>query len=109
MPTATMQETITPLQEIEARLHERFPDSRPSREEAGEFLHKQYPQMDGGISIAIALAGLALQGWQVYRFERDRRDQAKSSTNGGACPQCGKPPEKTTIVGKSVCENGHTW
>lgn len=109
MPTAPLQETITPLQEIETRLHERFPDDPPSREEAGEFLHKQYPHMDGGISIAIALAALALQGWQVYREEQDRRRRTKASTAGNACPRCGEPPERTTVDGKSVCKNGHTW
>ncbi|HJP98878.1 MAG TPA: hypothetical protein VJ862_09980 [Rhodanobacteraceae bacterium] len=109
MSTATMQETMTPLQEIESGLHERFADSRPSKKEAGEFLLKQYPQMDGGISIAIALASLALQGWQVYIDRQERVARAKASARGNACPQCGKPPERTTIDGKSVCENGHTW
>jgi hypothetical protein len=109
MPTATIQETSTPLQDIEARLHERFPNAPPSKEEAGEFLRKQFPHMDGGISIAIALAALALQGWQVYRSERDRRREAKPSMDGDTCPQCGEPPERTTVDGKSVCKNGHTW
>jgi 2-oxo-4-hydroxy-4-carboxy--5-ureidoimidazoline (OHCU) decarboxylase len=55
----------TPLQEMEAKLHEKFGAAPPSKEEAGEFLLKQYPRMDGGIAIAIALAALALQGWQL--------------------------------------------
>lgn len=109
MPTATTQETMTPLQDIEATLHERFADSRPSKQEAGEFLLKQYPQMDGGITIAIAIAGLALQGWQVYRSEQGRRLQANSSINRNACPRCGEPAERTTLDEKSVCKNGHTW
>lgn len=109
MPTETMLETLTPLQELEAGLHERFTDSRPSKQEAGEFLLKQYPSMDGGLTIAIAIAGLALQGWQVYRSERDRRAQAQSANDGDTCPTCGSPAERTTIDGKSVCKSGHTW
>lgn len=99
----------TPLQEIEAKLHERFDDDPPSREEGGEFLLEQYPRMDGGISIAIALTALALQGWQVYRSERDRRLQASVAGGENKCPECKNPEIGKSDDGKSVCKNDHTW
>lgn len=101
---------LTPLEEMEAAVHQQFGDRFPTKEEAGEFLLKRYPKMDGGIAIAIALAALALQGWQVYRAEKDRRSQLQSS---GAppkrCPACGLPETKKNTEGKSVCENDHAW
>ncbi len=99
----------TPLQEMEAKLHEQFGDSPPTKEEVGAYLLKQYPRMDGGLAIAIALAALALQGWQVYRSERDRKLQSKGAGGSNSCPQCGSPEVSKNAGGKSVCKNNHTW
>lgn len=101
--------SMTPLQEVEARLHEHYGDAPPTKEEAGKFLLKQFPRMDGGIAIAIALAALALQGWQVYRSERDRYKQNKASGGGSNCPQCGSPALSRNAAGQSVCVNSHAW
>jgi hypothetical protein len=100
---------MTPLQEIEARLHDYYGTTPPTQEEAGNFVVKQFPKMDGGLSIAIALAALALQGWQVYRTERDRSIEAKTSGDGNGCPRCGNPELSKDPSGKSVCKNNHTW
>lgn len=99
---------MTPLQDIEARLHAQYGDAVPTKEAAGDFLVKAYPRMDGGLAIAIALAALALQGWQVYRDERDR---AGTGSRGGVnrCPDCGKPPLSKDADGNFVCKNGHCW
>jgi hypothetical protein len=100
----------TPLEEIEAAVHEQFGARLPTKEEAGEFLHKRYPTMDGGIVIAIALAALALQGWQVYRCEQELRRQRQSGGNPPKrCPECGEPETSKNADGKSVCINGHPW
>lgn len=98
--------TMTPLEEIEARLHAHYGDEVPTKEAAADFLATQYPRMDGGLAIAIALAALALQGWQVYRDERDR-----SVARGGVnrCPECGRPPLSKDADGNFVCKNGHCW
>jgi len=115
--------SLTPLEEVEAAVHEQFGEYKPTKKEAGEFIHKKYPKMDGGITIAIALAALALQGWQVYRSERDRweRNQANGPPidppeNDNSkepppnnCPECDNPAVKTDSQGKSSCVNGHTW
>jgi hypothetical protein len=99
---------LTPLEEMETVVHEQFSTRLPTKEEAGEFLHKRYPTMDGGIGLAIIIAGLVLQGWQVYRGEQEIRRQRSSAPPKG-CPQCGEPEVKKNAKGKSVCKNGHVW
>lgn len=98
----------TPLQDIEAKIHERFGNSPPTKEEGRDFLLKEYPRMDGGAAIAIAIVALVLQGWQVYRSEQDRRLQTKTG-DGNKCPKCGSYQVKKSSDGSFICENDHTW
>lgn len=98
--------SLTPIQEIESASHAQF-ESPPTKEELGQFLQKQYPKMDGGAAIAIALAALVLQGWQVYRAEQARRAAAGGGSN--RCPQCKLPEVRRDKDGRAVCENQHTW
>ena len=101
---------LTPLEEMEAAVHEQFGTRLPPKEEAGEFLHKRYPTMDGGITIAIALAALALQGWQVYRAEQEkRRPRLSIIAPPKQCPVCGEQEVAKTGEGKSVCPSGNVW
>jgi len=102
--------TLTPLEEVEVSMHEHFGARAPTKEEAADFLHNRYPTMDGGISIAIALAALALQGWQIYRAEQDRRRQLQSiDSPPNKCPTCKEPELRKNAEGKSVCINEHAW
>lgn len=96
----------TPLQEIEAVVHDQF-ENPPTNEQAAEVIQKQFPKMDGGLSIAIALAALVLQGWQIYREET--RQRARGTGGGSRCPQCGHTEVSKDSAGRSVCDQGHTW
>jgi hypothetical protein len=105
-PTQTIA-ALTPLQLFEKVAHQNFYDRQPSEHEVADFLHKRFPQMDGGLSIAIALAALILQGWQVYRYEQDRLGSIVIPP--GNCPWCGRPAQTKNVLGQSVCAKGHTW
>lgn len=111
MPTMTPVQTptTTPLQEIEESLHDHYRETAPTEEQARDYILQRHPQMDGGAAAAIALAGLVLQGWQVYRAERDRYLQAKGKGGDNKCPECNKPELSKNTAGKSVCENKHIW
>jgi len=56
------QSSLTPLQEIEVSVHDRFQsDGAPTEGEVEQFLKARYPKMDAGVT-AILLAGLIIQG-----------------------------------------------
>jgi hypothetical protein len=103
--------TITPLEEIEHAVHKQFDSNTPTKDEAGEFIQKRYPRMDGGISIAIGLAALILQGYQIYRERQEARrlEAGRISSGGGKCPKCTAADITKTADGKSLCKHGFSW
>ncbi len=98
---------LTPLEDIESEVHEHFGDDEPSADEVVEFLRTS-PRMDGGATaIAIALAALVLQGYQIYTDRQRARIGA-----GGNCPTpgCGLPASSINkYSGRWECARGHSW
>jgi hypothetical protein len=97
--------SLTPLEEIETAVHSQF-DEVPTAEQAAEVIRKRTPQMDLGVTIAIA--ALVLQGWQLWREEQDRR-RARAGSTPSNCPQCGHPEVRKDANGRRVCDQGHAW
>jgi hypothetical protein len=98
---------LTPLQEIESSAHSEFGDQRPKKETLAELIVRRYPKMDGGISIALILAGLVLQGWQTWEGHKALR--IAEAGQGNRCPKCGRPSIGHTKTGKFKCARGDTW
>lgn len=118
--------TMTPVQvlpEIEDLLHDEFGEQQPNKEQIADFLEKKnIPRNDGGISIAIAIAALVLQGWSVWREEQERRkqnppppppppDEPVTLPQPPICPveKCGEPAALLLNTGEFICKNGHKW
>ncbi len=100
---------LTPLEETEAVVHEKYGSTPPTKEEAGEFLIKRFPRMDGGVSIAIGVAGLIIAGWQLWIAQKQEREARQSGIGGGKkCPHCSKDDiKKNKKAGKFVCKHGY--
>lgn len=97
----------SPLQDIEESAHDQFPGPNPPDEHAlAGYIQEKLPKMDGGASVAIALAALVIAGWEAVQNHRARRTK-----NGGpiGCPKGGHPPIVRTEDGKLVCAEGHVW
>jgi hypothetical protein len=118
----TASTPVQNLPEIEVLLHDEFGEQKPSEEQVVTFLEKKsIPRNDGGISIAIAVAALLLQGWSVYREEQKRKNQSPPpppppgnpvpSPQPPICPvkDCGLEPALTLNTGEYICMNGHKW
>ena len=89
---------------LEAAAHEEFGVGRPSEDALVEFIRNHFPKMLVGE--LIAAAALMLQGWQLWRSERDRQ---KGGNGGPHCPKCNKPAIARNKRGRLKCINGHTW
>lgn len=97
---------LTPLEHVEASIHQQFGEKKPSPKEAGDYLVKRFPRMDGGIAIAIALTALALQGWDTYRKEMElRRQRLEASGNPPRknCRNCGSKNIEKDLDGSWYC------
>lgn len=107
MQIAEAAMVLTPLEEIEAEVHEHFGDDQPTENEVVQFLRTS-PKMDGGVTaIVIALAAVVLQGYQIYTERQRARIGA-----GGNCPTlgCGLPASSINkYSGRWECERGHSW
>ena len=107
MQTAEATMLLTPLEEVEAEVHEYFGDNKPSEEQLQEFL-RTLPRMDGGATaLILALIPILMQGYQIY-MERERSRIGA----GGNCPTpgCGKPASSINkYSGRWECANGHSW
>jgi len=61
------------------------------------------PHLAEGIAVLIiSIVGVALQAWQVYRIEQDRKYK-------NICPTCHRPEIKKDSLGRSMCAKGHIW
>ena len=108
---------LTPVQQlanIESELHDEFQNEIPSEEQIITFIkEKNFPKMDGGISIGIATVALLIEGWRVYREEMDRKSKKEYSSNKvyGVCliTGCGAKSIPGFKAGEYICEVGHKW
>lgn len=106
-----MNTPIEELRKMEKAVHKKFGPNPPTKAQVVEFLKKHYaPKMDGGLSVAIALAlkyagvaSLILSGYKVVRDEFKGRPPK--------CPviDCGKRAVRYARNGMAVCSNGHRW
>lgn len=101
---------LTSLERLEDAAHRQFPDRRPTKDALSQFIQRQIPRMD--ISVAIALAALALQGWQAYtewRKKPVRRGNRDPFASRMLCPECERPAITITKDGKCKCAKNHVW
>lgn len=104
VPGATPVDVMTPLEEIEAKVHERFGQKVPTRADVDSFLSALLGA-DFGAAELIALAGVILQGYQIYAA----REQARLGS-GGNCPTCRLPAQGINkYSGRWECAHGHSW
>ena len=99
--------SLTRLKDIEVAADRQFRNRRPAEDDLIEFIHQQIPRMNAAaaIEIAIGLGQLALQTWQFFKSNKEK----KRAPFEIYCPTCRSDEITITKSGKIKCVNGHVW